>query len=186
MLNAKNYGACLGHIATYFQNEKECPKVGNKNLCHYSKYVKVGYYGGTTGTKKKGKCGIEGIMNVAQSVGLTVDSILSATFAKAADSFKTITKKLKHKNYKIGFSFAGLPNDYRRYLSTNNFTIEAFKSQINRLYSNTGKPVVIVGHSLGTLVTLTNLLLNKDDKEFMKKIKKFIALAPPFSGATKI
>jgi len=34
-------------------------------------------------------------------------------------------------------------------------------------------------------VTLTNLLLNKDDKEFMKKIKKFIALVPPFSGATK-
>ena len=34
-------------------------------------------------------------------------------------------------------------------------------------------------------MTLTNLLLNKDDKEFMKKIKKFIALAPPFSGATK-
>ena len=34
-------------------------------------------------------------------------------------------------------------------------------------------------------MTLTNLLINKDDKEFMKKIKKFIALAPPFSGSTK-
>ena len=52
-INAKNYGACLGHIASYFQNEKECPNVGNKNICHYSKYVKVGYYGGTTETKKK-------------------------------------------------------------------------------------------------------------------------------------
>ena len=87
--NAKNYGACLGHIATYFQNEKECPNVGNKNICHYSKYVTVGYYGGTTDTKEKGKCGIEGIMNVAQSSDLTTDSILSSTVAKAADTFKT-------------------------------------------------------------------------------------------------
>ena len=30
-------------------------KVGNKNICHYSKYVKVGYYGGTTETKKNSK-----------------------------------------------------------------------------------------------------------------------------------
>ena len=180
-----DHGACLGHIATYYQNEKECPKVGDKNICHYSKYVKVGFYGGTTRTKKKSKCGLEGTMNVAQLSGPMSGAFISEHFANAADSFGTITKKLKEKNYKIGFSFAALPNDYRRYLSTNNFAIEVFKSQINRLYSNTGKPVVIVGHSLGTLVTLTNLILNKSDKEFMKKIKKFIALAPPFSGATK-
>ena len=184
-LNNKNYGACLGHIATYFQNEKECPKIGNKNICHYSKYVKVGFYGGTTETKNQSKCGVEGIMNVVQTKHLLLDNALSSTVAKVADTFKTIKKSLERKQYKIGFSFAALPNDYRRYLSKNNFAIEVFKSQINRLYKNTGKPVVIVGHSLGTLVTLTNLLLNKDDKEFMKKIKKFIALAPPFSGATK-
>ena len=184
--NSDNYAACLGHIATYFQNEKECPKVGDKNICHYSKYVKVGYYGGTTETKNQSKCGIEGIMSVAQTNSLTRDDFISSTVAKAADSFKTIKKNLENKNYKIGFSFAALPNDYRRYLSTNNFAIKVFKSQINRLYNNTGKPVVIIGHSLGTLLTLTNLLLNKDNKEFMKKIKKFIALAPPFSGATKL
>ena len=182
---AGNHGACLGHIATYYQNEKECPKVGEKNICHYSKYVKVGFYGGTTGTKKEGKCGLEGTMNVVQLWGPKTQSFISEHFANAANSFGTITKKLKDKNYKIGFSFAALPNDYRRYLSKNNFAIEVFKSQINRLYSNTGKPVVVVGHSLGTLVTLTNLIINKSDKEFMKKIKKFIALAPPFSGATK-
>ena len=181
----KNYGACLGHIATYFQNEKECPKIGNKNICHYSKYVKVGFYGGTTETKNKSQCGVEGIMNVVQTKFLFLDNTISSTVAKVADTFRTIKKNLERKQYKIGFSFAALPNDYRRYLSKNNFAIEVFKSQINRLYKNTGKPVVIIGHSLGTLVTLTNLLLNKDNKEFMKKIKKFIALAPPFSGATK-
>ena len=184
-LNANNYAACLGHLSTYFQNEKECPKVGNKNICHYSKYVKVGYYGGTTETKKNSKCGVEGIRNIIQTIGLNADNFFTDNFAQPADSFGTISKELNNKNYKEGFSFAALPNDYRRYISTNNFAKEVFKSQINRLYKNTGKPVVIVSHSLGSLVALTNLLLNKDDKEFMKKIKKFIALAPPFSGATK-
>ena len=184
-LNANNYAACLGHLSTYFQNEKECPKVGNKNICHYSKYVKVGYYGGTTETKKNSKCGVEGIRNIIQTIGLNADNFFTDNFAQPADSFGTISKELNNKNYKEGFSFAALPNDYRRYISTNNFAKEVFKSQINRLYKNTGKPVVIVSHSLGSLVALTNLLLNKDDKEFMKKIKKFLAIAPPFSGASR-
>lgn len=77
-------------------------------------------------------------------------------------------------------------NDYRRYLSTNNFASEVFKYQINRLYNNTGKPVIIVAHSYGTLLSLTNLLKNEKDKNFMKKIKKFIAMTPPFSGSTKL
>ena len=41
----KKYGACLGHIANYYQNENECPKVDGKKICYYSKYIKVGYYG---------------------------------------------------------------------------------------------------------------------------------------------
>ena len=106
--------------------------------------------------------------------------------AKSADSFNTISKQLINNGYKEGFSFGALPNDYRRYLATNNFATEVFKSQINRLYENTKRPVVIIAHSFGTLLTLTNLLKNQNDKEFMKKIKKFIAMAPPFSGATKL
>ena len=32
--NNKDYGACLGHISNYFQNEEECPKVNVKSICH--------------------------------------------------------------------------------------------------------------------------------------------------------
>ena len=184
-VNLLKHGACLGHIATYFQNEKECPKAGNKNICHYSKYVKVGFFGGTTKSLKDSRCGVEGVINVMQTVSLTADSILS-TLAKVAGSFKFISENLKKKNYKEGFSLAALPNDYRRYLGTNNFATEVFKSQINRLYENTGKPVVVIAHSYGTLLTLTNLLKNKEDNEFLKKIKKFVAIAPPFSGSSKL
>ena len=139
-LNAHKYGACLGHIATYFQNENECPE----NLCYYSKYIKVGYYGGTTDTLNKSRCGVEGIINVVQtSLTLTADSGLSF-FVKVADAFKTLSKKLIKNGYKEGFSLGGLPNDYRRYLATNNFATKVFKSQINRLNKNTEKPVVLL------------------------------------------
>ena len=180
-----NHGACLGHIANYFQNDNECPKVDGKNNCFYSKYVKVGFYGGTKKTLKNSRCGIEGITNVIQTGDLQIDSILNH-FVGVSDSFNKISKNLVKIGYKEGFSLGGLPNDYRRYLATNNFAINVFKSQINRLYNNTGKPVIVIAHSYGTLLTLTNLLRNKKDKAFLKKIKKFIAMAPPFAGSSKL
>ena len=181
----KYYGSCLGHISNYYQNENECPKVEGKNMCFYSKYVKVGYYGGTSDTLTKSRCGVEGISNVIQTGILTMDSILKQ-IVKSADAFNTISTKLIKKGYKEGFSLGALPNDYRRYLASNNFATEVFKSQINRLYDNTKRPVIVIAHSYGTLLTLTNLIKNQNDKEFLKKIKKFIAMAPPFSGATKL
>lgn len=185
-INAEKQGACLGFISNFFMNENECPKVNNKNICYYSKYIKVAYYGGTVGTKKDSRCGIEGITNVVQTGDLLFDSIISTFVVKAAGSFNAISKNLIDKGFKEGFSLGAIPNDYRRYLATNNFASEVFKYQINKLYEHTGKPVVIIGHSYGTLLTLTNLLKNEKDKEFLKKIKKFIAMAPPFSGSTKL
>ena len=43
-----------------------------------------------------------------------------------------------------------------------------------------------MAHSYGTLITLTNLIKNEKNTTFLKKIKKFIAMAPPFSGSTKL
>ena len=177
------YGSCLGHIANYFQNENECQKVNGKSSCFYSKYVKVAYYGGTEETLEKGKCGVEGIVDLIQGGSIAPGSLPNIG---AGSAFKKISKSLISKGYKEGFSFGALPNDYRRYLATNNFATNVFKSQINRLYKNTGKPIVIIGHSYGTLLTLTNLLKNEKDKDFMKKIKKFIALAPPFAGSAEL
>ena len=47
-------------LANYFQNEEECPKDdNNNNICYYSKYIKVGFYRGTTETVSKGRCGLK-------------------------------------------------------------------------------------------------------------------------------
>ena len=177
------YSSCLGYIMTFFQNEGECPKVNGKYICNYSKNIKVGFYGGTDETKAKGKCGLEGIQNIIQT---GVGALDFAANIGAAKSYADMTKSLIKMGYREGFSIGGLPNDYRRYLSTNNFATKVFERQINDLYSNTGKPVVIVAHSYGTLLTLTNLIKKKNDKTFLQKIKKFVAVAPPFSGSGKL
>ena len=176
------YSSCLGYFMNHFQNENECVVVNNKHICNHSPYVKVGFYGGTTKTQAKGRCGVEGIQNVIQSGILTVDKIVNIGAAK---SYETISNKLIKRGYEEGFSLAGLPNDYRRYLTTNNFSTKVFRSQIERLYSNTGKPVVVVGHSYGTLLALSNLV-REDNKDLLPKIKKFVAIAPPFAGSSKL
>ena len=187
ILNKKKHGACLGYISNYFMNENECPKNDkNKSICFYSKYIKVAYYGGTTSTLEDSRCGVEAISDIFQTGSLKVDSYLSEKVASVVDCFDTIAKNLTNKGYNVGFSLGALPNDYRRYLATNNFASKVFVSQINRLYNNTGKPVTIIAHSYGTLLTLTNLIKNENSKEFMKKIKKFVAMAPPFAGSSKL
>ena len=138
-----------------FPSETECPKVNNKYICKHSPYIKVGFYGGTTKTESKGRCGVEGVQNIIQSGILTVDNIVNIGAAK---SYETISNKLIKRGYEEGFSLGGLPNDYRRFLATNNFGTKVFRAQIERLYANTGKPVVVVAHSYGTLLTLSNLV----------------------------
>jgi len=177
------YSSCLGFMMNFFQNENECPKVDGKNICYYSKYITVGFYGGTPETEQKGRCGIEGVQNIIQTGESILDKLVNIGAAK---SFGAMAKSLIKRGYQEGFSLGGLPNDYRRYLATNNFATQVFKDQINRLYSNTGKPVVIVAHSYGSLLTLTNLLKEKLNQNFLKKIKKFIAIGPPFAGSSKL
>ena len=178
------YSSCLGLFMNYFQNENECPTVNGEKICYKSQYIKVGFYGGTSNTLKKSRCGIEAIEDVIQASNSGLSYLVNKVVV-AAKSYKTLSNKLIDRGYKEGFSLAGLPNDYRRFLATNNFATQVFRLQINKLYKNTGKPVVIVAHSYGTLLTLTNLVMEKN-RDLLPKIKKFVAISPPFAGSSKL
>ena len=178
------YSSCLGYFVNFFQNKNECPVVNNINMCYYSPYIKVGFYGGTSDTLADSRCGVEGIENVIQTESEILDKVVNMAIGEGK-SFKTISDKLIDRGYKEGFSLAGLPNDYRRFIATNNFANSVFRLQINKLYQNTGKPVVIVAHSYGNLVTLTNLV-KEGNEDLIPKIKKFVAITPPFAGSSKL
>ena len=87
--------------------------------------------------------------------------------------------------YKEGFSLGLIPYNFRRFVVTNEFITKVFRFQIENLYNITGKKVIIIAHSFGTLITLNNLIY-KENKDLNPKIKKFIAIGPPFAGATKL
>ena len=173
--NVNNYkGACLGFLLTFFNKEDECPKTKeNKEICNHSDYIKIYFDGGDDETEKDSKCGLNSVAHVTEND-------LSSTRV-----FGDVIKNLTSVGYKEGFSLGSIPYDFRRFIATNEFATKIFRFQIENLYNITGKKVIIVAHSFGTLITLNNLI-NKENKDLIPKIKKFIAIGPPFAGATKL
>lgn len=184
-IEAKNkYSGCLGYFLTFFNSKNACaPSDENKDesICHFSKNIKVGYYGSNTDSQSRGKCGLNAIQNVVMSIDAMDERVNQGMLR----SFGPFIEHLEKKGYKPGFSLAGIPNDYRQFISLNNFTMTAFRYQVNKLYENTGKKVVLIGHSHGT-VTFYNNLVYKKNKDIIPKIKKFIAVGPPFAGSSEL
>jgi len=184
--DTNKYSACLGYFLTFFNSKKACsPYEDNGNndeyVCNYSENIEIGYYGSFTNTKSEGKCGLNAIQNVIMPPG--IEQFADIGIAK---SYAPLIERLENKGYKPGFSLAGIPNDYRHFLANNKFTTDAIKYQVETLYKNTGKKVVLIGHSFGTITVLNNLIHYKNDKDLLNKIKKFIAVGPPFAGSTEL
>ncbi len=191
------YSACWGYFFKFY-NVNECPKLEvNKNekskttenddeiveevICTHNSAVRITFSGSTKDTLNKSKCGIGPASNIV-SVGSTP---IKESWVNSGGSigYQYMMERYQKMGFRTGFSMAGLPYDFRRFISTNKQFIESFEHQINKLYENTGKPVVIISHSLGAVYTLNSLLESKS--EILKKIKKVIAVGPPFAGATK-
>ena len=180
--DSNKYSGCLGFFMQFFNKKDECPKMKNgKSVCYYSKNIQVGYYGSSDSTLDKGKCGLSAVENVIQSGNKAIDVLANQGAAKV---YHQMIKRLREMGLREGFSYGAVPSDYRRFLATNKFATKSFRYQVERLYNNTGKPIVIVAHSYGTLLTLNNLV--GDNKDLANKIKKFIAIAGPFAGSTKL
>ncbi len=179
--DTNKYSACLGFFMQFYNNKNECPNDNGKSICYYSKYVEIGYYGSSKNLVSKSKCGLNAVQNVIQTGSDSLDTIVNQGAPKV---YKSMINRLKEMGYRDGFSYAGLPYDYRRFLYNNKFAINAFRYHIDRMYKNTGKKVVIVAHSYGTLLTLSNLV--GANKDLSNKILKFIAIGGPFAGSSKL
>ena len=182
--SSNQYSACAGYFLTFFNSKKACAKSDeseDESICNYSENIRVGYYGSNSNYIDKGKCGLNAIQNVVMSLDYFDEMVNKGKLR----SFGPFIDHLEKKGYKAGFSLAGIPNDYRQFISINNFTMTAFRYQVNKLYENTGKKVVLIGHSHGT-VTFYNNLVYKANKDILSKIKKFIAVGPPFAGSSQL
>ena len=174
------YSACLGLFMTIFENENECPKIyTGKKACGYSKYIKISYEGGFLNTKDIADCGVKAVENVLISRYTNLPEFL---WSKKSNVFGDLVKELEEYGYTKGFSLAAIPNDFRRFISKNDFAYDSLKFHVENMYNKAGKSSIIIAHSFGNLVTLNGL--NKYP-ELKGKVKKWISLAPPFGGATK-
>lgn len=171
------YGACLGFFMRMFDNENECPVIesSKKKICGHSHNVRINYHGGFLNDIKRGECGVRPVSNIMES-GI-ISSSLSAT-----NIFGELAKGLVNMGYSKGFSLSAVPYDFRRFIATNDFAYKTLEYHIDRMSTLTGKPVIIIAHSFGNLITLNALQKLGEQK---KNIKKWISLAPPFAGATK-
>ena len=175
--NINKYTACQAYFFSFYNSRIECPE-GN---CEYSDGVRISFYGGTNKTKSDSKCGIKAQEDVIYAGKIIPDSIVNQLTSQNAF---VMIKNLRKVGYKDGFSDAGISYDYRRYAHSYKFFETAFEYEINRLYRNTGKPVVILTTSHGGLFSLNELI--KLSPEIRKKIKCFVPIVPPFAGSSHL
>lgn len=78
-----------------------------------------------------------------------------------------------------------LQNKIKPLLDENTDFMNKLKLLVEETYTNANRrPVVLLGHSMGSLYTLN--FLNKQTKSWKKKyIKSYISVSAPFGGAVK-
>ena len=187
--NRKN--SCFGYFMQYYNSPDECPKMdikpdstidNEKYICRYHPAVKITYHGSTHKTESNSNCGLRGIENIVDSG----KSYIKDQWVNQGSSvgFDGIRNRLQEMGYRAGFSLAGLPYDFRRFIHSNKEFSNNFKNLVESLYNNTGKKVIVIAHSFGALNSL-NQLVEIQNTNLSSKIKRFVAIAPPFTGAPK-
>ena len=171
------FTACQGFFYSFYNSKNECPE----NNCRYSDAIRISFYGGTKDTKSESQCGINSLENILY-LGKLFPTAISNKLTSA--NFYVMVQYYRNMGYRDGFSASGLPFDYRRYIHSNKYFENSLIYEINRLYRNTGKPVIIISHSLGGLLILANLLRMR--KDILSKVKSFVPIVPPVAGASHL
>ena len=171
------FTACQGFFYSFYNSKNECPE----NNCRYSDAIRISFYGGTKETKSESQCGINSLENILYFGKLFPPAIVNKL---TSANFYVMIQYYRNMGYRDGFSASGLSFDYRRYIHSNKFFENSLIYEINRLYRNTGKPVIIISHSLGGLLVLANLIRMR--KDILSKVKSFVPIVPPIAGSSHL
>lgn len=148
------------------------------------KGIIVTYYGDPIddeGKKKDETCGLSSIKDI-----FTTDAILNikeniASFKKeTARGFKDLIAKLESLGYEAGINLFGLAYNWTEFIDSNENS-RVFKETVNLAYELTGKPVLVIAHSMGGLLSL-NEISQMTDKT---KIARLVTIGTPYIGAAK-
>lgn len=127
-----------------------------------------------TNTLKTSNCGFDAITDILPL------KIIQTHESGYFDNLKTA---FEDAGYKIGLTLQALPWDWRLGYQMNDLHWK-FSKVVNKLSEITGKRVVIVSHSMGNYQTM-HYLWRTSQTEKDNKIARYIAVAPPYLGASR-
>eukprot|EP01016_Furgasonia_blochmanni_P045037 TRINITY_DN6302_c0_g1_i6.p1 TRINITY_DN6302_c0_g1~~TRINITY_DN6302_c0_g1_i6.p1 ORF type:complete len:662 (-),score=116.65 TRINITY_DN6302_c0_g1_i6:35-2020(-) len=138
------------------------------------KGTRVTWDGNTPETSAYSDCGTKSVRTLMKVIGVV---------PKATRDYEDAVELLEGMGYEPGYTLQSLPFNWMKSMSTNGVT-EIFKRAVTFLYELTGKKVVVIGHSYGTMNGLR--AFNKMTQESKDKmIKHFVGMSPTFSGMTE-
>lgn len=175
---------CLGYFFKYFNSKDECfndKENIESETCLYDEAITVSFFGDTKKTEKDSKCGLKAISKIADAGFSILDEDL--VNSSSSKGFFGIVETLKQLGYEPGFNLAGIPYDFRRFVRTNKEFKDNLLKMLKYLNENTGKKVIIISHSYGSLNTYDNV--NKHNNEYTDLIKNWISIGAPFGGSPK-
>ena len=85
---------------------------------------KITYEGGFLNTKDIVDCGVKAVENVLISPNT---NLLEFLWSKKTNVFGDLVKELEEYGYTKGFSLAAIPNDFRRFISKNDFAYDSLQ-----------------------------------------------------------
>jgi len=174
----------MGPISILFHNTVKC--WGNIIQLNYNssetdiakkyvspKGVEVKVFGHSENSKEKSNCGFGAINNILPTPYQTLYS----------KGFNGIYNTLVNMGYQPGLNLFATPYDWRKTTKANGVT-DAIYQAIRQNYELTGKPTVIMAHSLGNFGALHMLNgLTKEEKE--KYVANYVSITNPLAGSPK-
>ena len=137
------------------------------------KGVEFKIFGHSEGSKDKYNCGFGAINNILPTPYQTLYS----------KGFQGVFNALVDMGYQPGLNLYSTPYDWRKTTVANGVT-SAIHQTIRQIYELTGKPTVIMAHSLGNFGALHLLnSLTKEEKE--KYIANYVSITNPLAGSPK-
>ena len=159
---------CWGNIVqlNYDPNETDLKK---KYTSPIGTEVKI--YG-EHGTEES-QCGFEAINDIIPAPYQTL-------YSKGFESVQTALTKM---GYQTGLSLYSTPYDWRKTTLANGVS-DVIKQTVKQVYELTGKPAIIMAHSLGNFGTL-HFLNSLSAEEKQKYVANYVSITNPLVGAPK-
>lgn len=138
--------------------------------------VEIRPYGASNGTNSiQNGCGAEGISDLLP---------FSEMFQVSGNSyFKPMLTAYVSAGYQNGLTLQALPYDWRKGYQQHDLDT-LFPLIVEKMQYIVSKKVTIIAHSMGNYQVL-NMLWKKDQAWRDDKVARYIAIAPPFIGATR-